>query len=134
MPSAFASYTDDEWALLRKWMDEIYQRFKTRVAAGRGRSVEAIEEVARGRVWTGRQAHSLGLIDEIGDFESAVRRAKELAHMPLDADVPVPTIRTTKATSWPSAAPSVWVESLRSLNCLWTEHALVMMAPEMNLY
>jgi protease IV len=134
MPSAFASYSDDEWALLRRWMDEIYQRFKTRVAAGRGRSVEAIEEVARGRVWTGRQALGLGLIDEIGDFESAVRRAKELAHIPLDADVPVPTIRTAKATPWPSAAPAVWVESLQSLNRLWTEHALVMVAPEMGLY
>lgn len=134
MPSAFASYSDDEWALLRKWMDEIYQRFKARVAAGRGRSVGAIEEVARGRVWTGRQALGLGLIDEIGDFESAVRRAKELAQMPLDADVPVPTIRTAKATSWPSAAPSVWAESLQSLNRLWTEHALMLMAPEMGLY
>jgi protease IV len=134
MPSAFASYSDDEWALLRRWMDEIYQRFKARVAAGRGRSVEAIEEVARGRVWTGRQALGLGLIDEIGDFESAVRRAKELAHIPLDADVPVPTIRTAKATPWPSAAPAVWAESLQSLNRLWTEHALVMVAPELGLY
>ena len=134
MPSAFASYSENEWALLRKWMDEIYQRFKGRVAAGRGHSVETIEEVARGRVWTGRQALGLGLIDEIGDFESAVRRAKELAHVPLDADVPVPTIRTAKATPWPSATPSVWAQSLQSLNRLWTEHALVMMAPEMGLY
>jgi predicted transcriptional regulator len=54
--------------------------------------------------------------------------------MPLDADVPVPTIRTAKATSWPSAAPSVWAESLQSLNRLWTEHALMLMAPEMGLY
>jgi protease IV len=134
MPSAFASYSDDEWVLLRKWMDEIYRRFKARVAAGRGRSVEAIEEVARGRVWTGRQALGLGLIDEIGDFESAVRKAKELAHIPLDADVPVPTIRTAKAASWPSAAPAAWGEILRGLNRLWTEHALVLMPPEIGMY
>ena len=56
MPSTFVSYSDQEWELLRRWMDEIYQRFKARVAAGRGRSLEAIDEVARGRVWTGRQA------------------------------------------------------------------------------
>jgi protease-4 len=134
MPSAFASYSDDEWALLRKWMDEIYQRFKDRVAAGRGRSVEAIEEIARGRVWTGRQALGLGLIDEIGDFESAVRKARELASIPLDNDVPVLTIRTVKAASWPSAAPAAWREILQSLNRLWTEHALVLMPPEISMH
>ncbi|MGH8070783.1 MAG: signal peptide peptidase SppA, partial [Candidatus Entotheonellia bacterium] len=82
MPSAFASYSEHEWELLQRWMDEIYQRFKSRVAAGRGQSIEAVEEMARGRVWTGRQALSLGLIDEVGDFEAAVRRAKELAAIP----------------------------------------------------
>jgi protease IV len=134
MPSTFASYSEDEWTLLRRWMDEIYQRFKARVAAGRGRSLEAIEEVARGRVWTGRQALSLGLIDEVGDFEAAVRRAKVLTGIPLDADIPLTTMRPTKASPWPSAAPAAWEQSLRSLRRLWTEHALVLMPPELGVY
>jgi protease-4 len=126
MPSAFASYSDAEWALLRRWMDEVYQRFKSRVAAGRGRSLAAIEEVARGRVWTGRQALGLGLIDEVGDFESAIRKAKELAGIPLQADVPVMTVRGTKTRTWPSTA-AAWGDFLHTLGRPWTEHALVLM-------
>jgi protease-4 len=134
MPSTFASYSDDEWALLRRWMDEIYQRFKARVAAGRARSLEAIEEIARGRVWTGRQALKIGLIDEVGDFEAAVRRVKELAGIPLDADVPIATMRSTGAVPWPSAAPAAWERTLRSLRQLLSEHALVLMPPELRVY
>ena len=134
MPSTFASYSEHEWELLRRWMDEIYQRFKARVAAGRGRSLEAIEEIARGRVWTGRQALSLGLIDEIGDVAVAVRKAKELAQIPLHADVPVMIMRPTKAAPWPSVAPAAWEPALRSLRQLWTEHALALMPPEMRVY
>lgn len=40
---------------------------------------EQVEEVARGRVWTGGQALEIGLVDELGDFETALARAKELA-------------------------------------------------------
>jgi protease IV len=134
MPSTFASYSDHEWELLQRWMDEIYQRFKARVAVGRGRSVEAIEEIARGRVWTGRQALSLGLIDEIGDVAVAVRKAKELAQIPLHADVPVMLMRPTKAAPWPSVAPAAWEPALRSLRQLWTEHSLALMPPEMRVY
>ena len=134
MPSPFTSYSGQEWELLRRWMDEIYQRFKARVAAGRGRPLEAIEEIARGRVWTGRQALSLGLIDEIGDVEVAVRKAKELAQIPLDADVPVVTMRPTKAAPWPSVAPAAWAPALRSLRQLWAEHALVLMPPTVRSY
>jgi protease-4 len=134
MPSSFASYSDHEWELLRRWMDEVYQRFKARVAAGRGRSIEAIEEIARGRVWTGRQALSLGLIDEIGDVEVAVRKAKELAHIPLAADVPVMLMRPTKAAPWPSVAPAAWEPALSSLRQLWTEHVLALMPPELRIY
>jgi protease-4 len=115
-------------------MDEIYQRFKGRVAAGRGRPLEAIEEVARGRVWTGRQALSLGLIDEIGDMPMAVRKAKELAQIPLHADVPIMMMRPSQAAPWPSMAPAAWEPALRSLRQLWAEHALALMPPEQHVY
>jgi protease IV len=133
MPSTFTAYSDQEWELLRRWMDEVYQRFKARVAAGRGRSLEAIEEIARGRVWTGRQALGLGLIDELGDVEVAVRKAKELAQIPLHADVPIMLMRPTKAAPWPSVAPAAWEPALRSLRQLWTEHTLALMPPEMRI-
>jgi len=133
MPSAFASYSEREWELLRRWMDEIYQRFMVRVAAGRGQSLEAIEDIARGRVWTGRQALSLGLIDEIGDVEAAVRRAKELAEISRGADIPMIMMRPTKAAPWPVLPPATWEQALRSLRQLVLEHALLLTLPESQL-
>jgi protease-4 len=134
MPSTFTAYSDREWDLLRQWMAEVYQRFKARVAAGRGRSLEAIEEMARGRVWTGRQALGLGLIDELGDMAVAVRKAKELAQIPGQADIPILLMRPAKTAPWPSVAPAAWEPALRSLQHLWTEHTLALMPPELRIY
>ena len=77
---------------------------------------------------------SLGLIDEIGDIAVAVHKAKELAQIPLHADVPVMIMRPTKAAPWPSVAPAAWEPALRSLRQLWTEHSLALMPPEMRVY
>ncbi len=83
----------------KKWTDserEVFQRsanffywdnFVPKVAAGRGRTVEQINEVAQGRVWTGAQAKEIGLIDEFGGLNRAVEIAKELANLPADKDV-----------------------------------------------
>jgi protease-4 len=130
MPSIFASYSDQEWELLRRWMDEIYQRFKARSRPAEDDRSRPSRRRPRARV-DGRQALSLGLIDEIGDVEVAVRKAKELAQIPLHADVPVMIMRPTKAAPWPPVAPAAWEPALRSLRQLWTEHALALMPPEM---
>jgi protease-4 len=130
MPSPFTDYTETEWALLRGWMEEIYQRFKARVAAGRKKSMEEVEAVARGRVWTGRQALERGLIDEIGDFEAAVRRAKALMGLPAEADVPVRTLQPPATVPLPTAPAGMWEATLHALIQLTTEHGLALMPPD----
>ncbi|MBI3328773.1 MAG: signal peptide peptidase SppA [Nitrospinae bacterium] len=130
MPSPFAAYTETEWGMLRRWMEEIYQRFKERVAVSRGRSIEEVEAVARGRVWTGRQALEHGLVDEIGDLEAAVRQAKTLAGIPLEADLPVVTVRPPKTAALPAPAAAAWEGALRAIVQLLSEQALVIMPPE----
>jgi protease-4 len=67
------------------WMDRIYNGFIARVADGRRLSVDQVQAIARGRVWTGAQAKSLGLIDHLGGFYDAVARAKALAGVKGDA-------------------------------------------------
>lgn len=129
-PSAFAPYSEREWAALRQWMEEIYMRFKERVASGRRKSVEAIESIARGRVWTGRQALELGLVDEVGDFEAAVRKAKVLAGIPMEAEVPVLTVRPPRAFQTPPSAVAAWAQALETLADLLREHALLLIPPE----
>ena len=127
MFSAFTAFTEREWAALRWWMEEIYVRFTGRVAAGRGRPVPEIDALARGRVYTGRQALGLGLVDEVGDFESAVLRARALAGIPAGADVPVVTIRPPKAAAVPSAAGTALLDGLGRAARLLQEPALLLM-------
>jgi protease-4 len=70
-----------------QWMDRIYNGFVLRVAEGRKLSPERVDELARGRVWTGAQAKGLGLVDELGGFYQAVNTAKRLAKIDADAEV-----------------------------------------------
>ena len=57
--------------------------FVQRVAEGRGMSYDAVEKVAKGRVWTGQQAWQRGLVDQLGGLHSAIVLAKQLANLPL---------------------------------------------------
>ena len=80
--SSTQSYTSAEWDILQKWLDHIYEDFITKVSEGRGLSVTQVRKSAEGRVWTGETAKSLGLVDELGGFQDALRIAKELGHIP----------------------------------------------------
>ena len=76
------SFTESERELRRAQLAETYQLFLEKVAEGRGfDSPEAVDAVARGRVWTGRQALEQGLVDELGGFDRALLAAKELAKL-----------------------------------------------------
>lgn len=80
-------FSDDERARFGVIIDAIYDDFVAKVAAGRKRPVAEIEAVARGRVWTGRDAAGAGLVDELGGLRDAVRIARERADLPEDAPV-----------------------------------------------
>ncbi|MCK6554218.1 signal peptide peptidase SppA [Candidatus Binatia bacterium] len=70
---------DEERELLRREAASFYDVFLDKVAAGRHLSRDAVAAVAEGRVWTGRQALALGLVDQIGGLEHALDEAKVLA-------------------------------------------------------
>jgi protease-4 len=72
-------FTATQRAAFGGWMDRIYETFIVRVATGRKLPVEQVRELAKGRVWTGEQARTLGLVDELGGFYQAVDKAKALA-------------------------------------------------------
>ncbi len=71
--------TEEERNLLQELIDSSYGQFVEAVAAGRGLEPEVVRGFADGRVFTGAQAHRLGLVDELGDEDTARRRAAELA-------------------------------------------------------
>lgn len=85
--SVDAPFTPEQQAHREAEADLFYTDFVARVADGRKMTTQAVEVVARGRVWTGADAHERGLVDELGGLRTAVRRAKVLAGLDEDADV-----------------------------------------------
>ncbi len=71
--------TEEERKVLQDLIDNIHEQFIRDVALGRGRTVEEIEPLADGRVFTGEQAKEQGLVDSLGNFQDALDRAAELA-------------------------------------------------------
>jgi protease IV len=85
--SVDAPFTPQQRAHREAEADLFYTDFVTRAAEGRNLTIEAVEVVARGRVWTGADALARGLVDELGGFRTAVRRAKVLAGLDADTEV-----------------------------------------------
>lgn len=80
-------FTNAERQSFAEWIDRGYLDFKSKVAAGRKLSLAQVEEVARGRVWTGEQAQKIGLVDSLGGLDVAIAKARELAKIGADAKV-----------------------------------------------
>lgn len=81
-------WTDDERAVVERLMGSTYERFISRVVAGReGMDWEAVTAVAEGRVWSGHDGLEHGLIDRIGGLRAALARARERAS--VGDDVPI---------------------------------------------
>lgn len=87
MDSALSPYTPEQWASLNHTADVIYDDFLHKVAAGRKMTVAAVGEVAKGRVWTGADAKSHGLVDELGGFWTAADLAARLGGVPAGQEV-----------------------------------------------
>ena len=89
--SPMKKFTDSEREVLLSMMEDTYDQFTAKAAAGRGLTQERIKELGGGRVYTGRQAKRLGLIDELGDLRAAIAGAKELAGLDPDEKVRIDT-------------------------------------------
>ncbi|GLP77304.1 signal peptide peptidase SppA [Mycobacterium antarcticum] len=87
--SVNAPFTDEQHAHVEAEADLFYTDFVQRVADGRGMTADAVDAVARGRVWTGADALARGLVDELGGLRTAIDRAKVLAGFAPDAEVKV---------------------------------------------
>lgn len=79
--------TEGELAVLQGTVDQIYNKFIDRVAENRDLSVEEVQEIAQGRVWSGKQAKEIGLVDELGGLGSAIAQAAETAELGDDWQV-----------------------------------------------
>jgi protease-4 len=87
--SLYSKWTPEEYSSLIDNMEETYQDFITKAAAGRGVEVSYIHEHAQGRVWSGRDALRLGLIDGAGGLLAAIDKAEELAGLDASETQPL---------------------------------------------
>lgn len=87
MWSATNDYSEEEWARMQALLDRIYQDFTAKVAQGRRLPADSVHAIARGRIWSGADAHRLGLVDELGGFQVALRLVREAAGLEPDAPI-----------------------------------------------
>ena len=110
--SVNSPFTAEQHEMVEAEADLFYDDFVRRVAEARKMSIEDVGIVARGRVWTGADAIERGLVDELGGLRTAVRRAKVLAGLDIDAKIhllgypgsSVLDFLRPKASSQPAAA------------------------------
>ncbi len=98
-------------------VEDTYQRFVGLVSKGRGLSPEETEKAAEGRVWTGQDAKALGLVDEFGDQEAAIKAAAELANLKEWQVTPSSRKsrpKTSSCASCSTAAPKCWLRTCRA--------------------
>lgn len=78
LASVFRGIGEEERKILQRVLDDVHQQFIEAVAEGRGLPYEKVREIADGRIFTGRQAKELGLVDNLGNLQDAIMEAARL--------------------------------------------------------
>ena len=106
---------EDEKAALRRELDATYKTFIGIVARGRNMPEDRVEALARGRVYTGADAHAAGLVDVLGGFDVALREVKSLLPEALRDRVVVAAAHAPRKDVPPLDPPSAATSALTSL-------------------
>src|SRR6202451_3507220 len=85
--SAQQNFSPAQRAYIQKSLNDTYSDFTKGVALGRKMTVEAVDKIGKGRVWSGAQAKELGLVDELGGLDRAIEVAKQLSNIPTGESV-----------------------------------------------
>jgi protease-4 len=94
--SSYEPWNDEQRAKVRALNQAFYDTFVSKAAEGRHKTAAEIEELAQGRVWTGREAAASGLVDALGGLDEAVRLARQRARIPAGQGVQLVVLPETK--------------------------------------
>lgn len=83
------AWDEETVGLIQEYIDAFYEVFMDRVAEGRKLSKDRVRQIAEGRIYTGRQALDLGLVDRLGGLDDAVESAREYANIPKSAELKI---------------------------------------------
>ena len=98
MGSPFRALSAEDRAIFQRMADQIHAQFISAVAEGRGLSDEIMEKVSTGRVFTGEEARTIGLVDQLGGLEDAIRLAADRAG--IEGEPVVERIRPSQVPWW----------------------------------
>lgn len=129
--SGVTPWTPEQLAKANSQADAIYADFTRKVAAGRKLPLETVQNVARGRVWTGADAKERGLVDELGGFWTAVAGAKQLAGIAPETRVAFKSFPNQQGLL--ATLSRLAGDSQASLSALQTLGALLQTAPVRSL-
>jgi protease-4 len=87
MASVFKTMTPEEKEILQTVLDDVHDQFIAAVAEARGMEYEAVRKLSDGRIFTGRMAKELGLVDELGNLQDAIMLAGKLTGIKGEPDV-----------------------------------------------
>ena len=106
----YGDYPAEEREIIHAQIKEIYEDFIGKVAEGRGMTKEAVDQIGRGRIWTGKQAKEVGLVDELGGLNLALSIARKQAGL---ARKEVQLIRLPKQGAWEQ-----WLEAFDTVRLM----------------
>jgi protease-4 len=87
MASIFRKMKEEDRKILQGVIEDVHEQFIIAVAEGRRLPIEKVREIADGRVFTGRQAKEIGLVDELGNLEDAIKEAARLSGIKGEPEV-----------------------------------------------
>ncbi|MCZ6679239.1 MAG: signal peptide peptidase SppA [Candidatus Poribacteria bacterium] len=104
--SDYGDYPPEEREIVLNQIQEIYDDFISKVADGRGMTKEAVDQIGRGRIWTGNQAKEIGLVDQLGGLDLALSIARKKAGL---ENKEVQLVRLPKQSLWEQ-----WLNAFRT--------------------
>lgn len=122
MWNSIRKFTPEQSAQFQQALDRIYEIFTQGVADGRDLPIETVNQIAKGRIWTGADAKELGLVDALGGFDKALELAKQVSNIDADTDV---TVRVYPRAKTPFEAVMEILEGQQGSN---SEQAVVSLA------
>lgn len=122
-------FTADELSHLESYIDRGYKLFRQRVADGRRLKVDQVEQVAQGHVWLGQDALRVGLVDQLGGVEVALRKAAQLAKLTQWHSTAYPVLPDylSQLLDLPGAARGIYLDEQmqQSLGAYYEPFALI---------
>ena len=129
--STFRPFSPEEKKIMKDEILWTYDRFLAKVAEGRNMTKDEVNAVGRGRVWTGRQAKEIRLVDELGGLTKAIELAKGLAGIAREEEVKL-VVWPKKRTFWESILGRRTPESLLDMPPGLKQAALALKLMERN--